>query len=176
MDWTRLLKAEAADAYRSAEGLMALVEEKDLGWKPATGSNWMTVSQLLMHMTSACGFCCRGFVTGDWGMPEGMKAEDMKPEDMLPPAEKMPAVDSLDQAKHLLAEDKRLAWEMIDRAGEADLAGKTVAAPWNPGVESSLGHHLLQMIGHLNNHKAQLFYYLKLRGKPVHTGHYYGMA
>jgi hypothetical protein len=31
------------------------------------------------------------------------------------------------------------------------------------------------MIGHLAQHKAQLFYYLKLQGKPVHTGHLYGM-
>jgi hypothetical protein len=124
MNWTKLLKDEAADAYRAAEGLVALVEENDLGWKPATGNNWMTVGQLLMHLTSACGFCCRGFVTGDWGMPEGMKAEEMKPEDMLPPAEKMPAIESLPRAKKLLAEDRRLALEMIDRAGEADLAGK----------------------------------------------------
>ena len=31
------------------------------------------------------------------------------------------------------------------------------------------------MIGHLSTHKNQLFYYLKLQGLPVHTGHLYGM-
>jgi len=31
------------------------------------------------------------------------------------------------------------------------------------------------MIGHLATHKAQLFYYLKLQGKPVNTGHLWGV-
>jgi len=38
-----------------------------------------------------------------------------------------------------------------------------------------LGHRLLGMVGHLELHKAQLFYYLKLQGKPVNTMHMYGM-
>jgi hypothetical protein len=38
-----------------------------------------------------------------------------------------------------------------------------------------LGHRLLQMVDHLKSHKAQLFYYFKLQGKPVHTGHLWGM-
>ena len=38
-----------------------------------------------------------------------------------------------------------------------------------------LGHRLLGMIGHLTQHKAQLFYYLKLQGKPVNTMHLWGM-
>ena len=32
------------------------------------------------------------------------------------------------------------------------------------------------MVNHLNAHKAQLFYYLKLRGQAVNTLHMYGMA
>ena len=32
------------------------------------------------------------------------------------------------------------------------------------------------MVGHLANHKAQLFYYLKLLGKDVNTMHLYGMG
>ena len=51
---------------------------------------------------------------------------------------------------------------------------RKVAAPWNP-EERPIGHQFLQMAGHLANHKAQLFYYLKLLGKPVHTGHMYGV-
>jgi len=38
-----------------------------------------------------------------------------------------------------------------------------------------LGQRLLQMAYHLGSHKAQLFYYLKLQGVPVHTGHLWGM-
>ena len=38
-----------------------------------------------------------------------------------------------------------------------------------------LGRRLLQMVEHLNQHKGQLFYYLKLQGVPVHTGNLWGM-
>jgi hypothetical protein len=31
------------------------------------------------------------------------------------------------------------------------------------------------MIQHLAQHKGQLFYYLKLQGKPVNTAHLWGM-
>jgi hypothetical protein len=31
------------------------------------------------------------------------------------------------------------------------------------------------MVGHLAQHKGQLFYYLKLQGKPVNTAHLWGM-
>jgi hypothetical protein len=87
MNWTELLKCNIEGAYKATDGLMALVEDKDLAWKPATGKNWMTTGQLLMHLTNACGFCCRGFATGDWGMHEG--AGDGPPADaMLLPADR----------------------------------------------------------------------------------------
>jgi uncharacterized damage-inducible protein DinB len=169
MNWTELLKSEIESNYTSADKLLDKVDADSLDWKPATGSNWMTVGQLLMHITNACGAPCKGFVTGDWGMPEGMKVEDLKPEEMLPPAEAFPSVKSIEEARKLLAEDKALALEMIEKAGESDLAGKAVAAPWAPEVRYTLGRHLLQMVLHLDTHKAQLFYYLKLQGKPVNT-------
>jgi hypothetical protein len=37
-------------------------------------------------------------------------------------------------------------------------------------VKLTLGHYLLQMVQHLDKHTSQLFYYLKLQGKPVNTG------
>ena len=175
MNWTEYLKTEAAGAYKAAEGLFDLVDADKLDWKPATGDNWMTTGQLLYHVTMACGACCKGFVTGDWGMPEGCEMEDLPPEEMLPPAAKMPAVESVAQAKEMLAADKQLTFDMIAEAGEKDLAGKKSAAPWSPDHQTILGQHLIQMVGHLQQHKAQLFYYLKLQGKPVHTGTLWGM-
>lgn len=175
MSWTELLNREIESAYRATEGLVALVEEDDLNWKPATGNNWMTTGQLLMHITNACGACIKGFVTGDWGLPEGMDISDMKPEDMLPPAEKMPTVSSVQAAKDALAEDKQVAYDMVEKAGEQALGNDMASAPWDPR-EMLLGHRALEMVGHLNNHKCQLFCYLKLQGKPVNTGHMYGMA
>jgi hypothetical protein len=169
MNWTDLLKAEIDHTYKASFGLLELVDEKSLGWKPATGGNWMTTGQLLRHMTEACGLCCRGFVEGKWPMQEGFA-----PEDMLPSAEKMKSVKSVAEARTLLEADREVALAMVAKAGEEDLGGKSVAAPWNPEPRL-LGQQLLQMVLHLGQHKGQLFYYLKLQGKPVHTGHLWGM-
>jgi uncharacterized damage-inducible protein DinB len=138
------------------------------------GSNWMTVGQVLMHCTNACGSGIKGFITGDWGLPEGMKFEDIPPDQMMPPAEKMPSVENVDQALELLAEDRQVALKHIAEAGEANLLGKRFAAPWG-GPEVTLFQHLYHMIGHLGQHKGQLFYYLKLLGKDVNTSHLWGM-
>ena len=86
MNWTELLRSEIETTYEVTENLIDLVDERKLDWKPGTGSNWMTLGQLLQHTTNACGMCFRGFVTGEWGMPEGMDPGDMSPEDMLPSA------------------------------------------------------------------------------------------
>jgi uncharacterized damage-inducible protein DinB len=151
-----------------------MVSDSELDWKPETGENWMTVGQLLMHMTSACGFCMRGIATGDWGLPEGQTYEEMPEEEMLPPAEKMPAVASVGEAKEKLGADRELSVEMVRTVGEMDLAGKMVTVPWNQETPRTLGHHFLHMIDHLASHKSQLFYYLKLLGRPVHTGSLWG--
>lgn len=174
MNWTELLKSEIETAYASTAKLLDRVDPASLEWKPQTGSNWMTVSQLLKHISEGCGAACKGFVTGDWGMPEGMKIEDIPPEEMLPPAEKLPAIGSVAETKAALEKDKALALQMVDQAGENDLANRTTSAPWAPGVEYALGRHLLQMVQHLERHKSQLFYYLKLQGVPVNTEDLWG--
>ncbi|MEJ2008960.1 MAG: DinB family protein, partial [Acidobacteriota bacterium] len=134
MNWTELLKSEVETTYATTAGLLDKVDPTSLEWKPASGSNWMTVGQLLKHISDGCGSGCKGFVTGDWGLPAGTKLEDLAPEEMLPPAEKMPAVDSVEKARKLLAEDKAVALQMIDQAGENDLANRMIAAPWAPGA------------------------------------------
>ncbi|MGQ0613471.1 MAG: DinB family protein [Planctomycetaceae bacterium] len=174
MKWTDLLKGEAELAYQVAEALIKLVDKDKLNWKPATGSNWMTTGQLLMHISNACGMPCKGFVTGDWGLPPGADPSKMKPEDMMPPAEKMPTAKSVDEVVKLLATDKKTAMQMIVEAGEKNLETKKAPAPWDPSP-MPLGHRLLQMVQHLNLHKSQLYYYLKLQGKPVNTSHLWGM-
>ena len=174
MNWTQLLKSEIETTYTTTASLLDKVDPDGLDWKPESGSNWMTVGQLLKHITEACGAACRAFVTGDWGLPPGVKVEDLSPEEMLPPAEKLPTIGSVDEAKRLLSEDKALALLIIEQAGENDLIDKQIAAPWAPGVKYALGRHLLQMVQHLERHKSQLFYYLKLRGKPVNTADLWG--
>ena len=174
MNWTQLLKNEIESTYSTTARLLDRVDPDSLGWKPERGCNWMTVGQLLKHITNACGAGCKGLVSGDWGLPAGRKLEDLSPEEMMPPAEKLPAVESVEEAKKLLSEDKVLALRMIDQAGEDDLAGKEIAAPWAPGISFILGRHLLRMVQHLDRHKSQLFYYLKLLDNPVNTADLWG--
>ena len=174
MNWTQLLTNEIETAYRTTAGLIDEVDPNSLEWKPGSGSNWMTVGQLLKHISEACGAGCKAFVTGDWGLPPGVKAEDLSPEEMLPPAERLPTIRSVDEAKEALAKDRDLALQMVRQVGESDLAGRQMAAPWAPGVEYALGRHLLQMVLHLESHKSQLFYYLKLQGKSVNTADLWG--
>jgi uncharacterized damage-inducible protein DinB len=176
VNWTELLKNEIEITYATTAGLLDRVDPESLEWKPESGDNWMTVGQLLKHITNACGAGCKGFVTGDWGLPAGKKLEDLSAEEMLPPAGKLPAIESVEKAKRLLSEDKNLALQMIDQAGENDLAHREIAAPWAPGAAYVLGRHLLQMVQHLDRHKSQLFYYLKLQGKPVHTEDLWGQS
>jgi hypothetical protein len=173
MSWQELLRSGIEYNYMVTDKLLDLVEGDKLDWKPAQDNNWMTTGQLLMHITSSCGAGMKGFITGDWGMPEGLDIENMSPEEMLPPAEKLPALGSVAEAKELLAKDKQLALEMLASCSEERLATEIATAPWDD-MELSLGHRSLQMIMHLASHKSQLFYYLKLQGKPVNTNHLWG--
>jgi uncharacterized damage-inducible protein DinB len=174
MNWTELLKNEIEHTYTVTERLLDLVENDSLDWKPCAENNWMTTGQLLRHITDACGMPIRGFVTGDWGLPEGVEVSDLSPEEMLPPAEELPTIESVAKAKELLAADKKLALDMLAQCNEKSLANDISRAPWDSS-DIVLGYRLLQMISHLSQHKGQLFYYLKLQGKPVHTGHLWGM-
>jgi hypothetical protein len=174
MNWTELLKSEIESAYAATEKLVSKANDQMLGWKPSSGSNWMTTAQLLKHLSSSCGATFTGFITGDWGMPQGVDPGKLPPEEMLPPAEKMPAVSSVAETQKLLREDKKKALEALAKCSEEDLAKKAAPAPWEP-TPMILGRRLLQMVDHLKAHKGQLFYYLKLQGKPVNTADYWGM-
>ena len=169
MDWKEVLKDELSTAYRTAGRLMDMVEPSSLGWKPMSGQSWMTVAQLLKHISAACGPECKGFVKGDWGPPAGGSGDSG-----LPPAEKMPSVSSVAEAKQLLAADQELALRMLAAAEDDQLDHQPAPAPWDP-TKMPLGRRLLEVVRHLDTHKSQLFYYLKLQGQPVHTGHLWGM-
>jgi len=173
MSLVKVLSQEMENNYEITKKLFQLVEPGQLCWKPQTGSNWMTVGQLLMHCSSACGVAVRAFVNGDWGLPEGVDIKDIPPEEMLPPAEKLPTVESVDQALRLLAEDREVGIATLNGLNEAELLQKRFSAPWG-GLEFTLFQHILHMINHLAQHKAQLFYYLKLLGKDVKTGDLWG--
>ena len=169
MNWTQFLEIEAKDAFQAALGLVRRVEDDKLDWRPPSGDNWMTTGQLIQHMGSACGFCCAGFVNDNWDeLMAGMSGDDM-----LPSAKEMPSASSVADAIKQLEADRDVALQMIAKAGEDRLANDKLSAPWNPSPRT-LGLHCKHMIDHLNMHRAQLFYYLKLQGQPVNTNHLYG--
>ncbi len=165
----QILLKDAETAYTVTEALFHKVDNSELSWKPATGTNWMTVGQLLMHCASyGCGQAVQGFVEGDWGMPDGIEAGTAGTEQQFPPASELPGVESVEQALDLLMKDRSITLRCLGEAEEADLLSKRLIAPWG-GSEMSLFQHLHMMIAHLAQHKGQLFYYLKIMGKDVDT-------
>jgi hypothetical protein len=77
-------------------------------------------------------------------------------------------------ARKELADDKRLTLDTLAEISDDDLDNKPAPAPWDPRPVI-LGHRLLGMVLHIMQHKGQLFYYLKLQGKPVNTNDLWGM-
>jgi len=174
MTLTDVLLHEAERAYDITEELFLHVSANELSWKPATGSNWMTLGQLMMHCANfGCGKGVRGFVRGDWGMGGNAKREVKKPVVHRPPATALPSVASVQEALDLLAEDRRIALKYISEANEKSFLTMSPLPPWG-GSRLSLFQYLLHMIDHLNQHKGQLFYYLKLMGKNVTTSDLWG--
>ncbi len=174
MTLVQVLHDEAERTYGVAERLFDRVEDRDLSWTPPTGRNWMTVGRLLRHCAEfGCGKAVQGFVHGDWGLSEGTPIEDLASSNHVPPAEALPTVESVDQARRLLAEDRRLTLRCLAEIREEDLLGPPFSAPWG-GPDLSLFQHLLLMIAHLSQHKGQLFYYLKLLDRDVDSTDLWG--
>ena len=169
-----VLLAEAETTYAITRKLFQQVTKDKLSWKPPSGKNWMTMGQLLMHCANyGCGKAVQGFVKGDWGLPPDVNLEDQGAEQHVPPAEILASVESVAQALDLLAQDQLLTMQCINDAQESALLTQKLTAPWG-GPDLSLFQHLLLMIAHLNQHKGQLFYYLKLMGKDLNTSDLWG--
>ena len=171
MGWAEVLASEIEMTYAATFGLLDLVDEDALDWRPQTENNWMTMAVLLQHITTSCGWCCRGFVTGDWNPPAG---QQMTGDEALPPADRMIPATAVAATRAELAADKDVALAMIREVGEEALATRMEPAPWAPEPRP-IGQQFLACIQHLQQHKGQLFYYLKLQGKPVHTGTLWGL-
>jgi len=175
MTIAEILKSQIKDTYQATDDLLSMVEDSELNWKPNKEGNWWTVGQLLRHITVSCGIWCKGFVTGTWddaGDVDYTKVPEGQP---LPLADAYRSIESVAAAREALAKDKAVALQMIEATTNEELLTKTVVAPWNP-TPRVLSLRLLDMLRHLESHKSQLYYYLKLMGKPVHTGHLWGMG
>lgn len=170
MTWRSLIEQSLQYNVAVTDSLMKLVDDAKLDWKPASGQNWMTTGQLLEHLGTCCEMAFKGFITGDWGMPADCPTEEVKVEDMLPPADRMPAVGSVAEARQKLAADLQAALASLAGATDEQLDNQPAPAMWDP-TPLPLGQRLQTMVDHLALHKAQLFYYLKLQGQPVNTQH-----
>jgi len=175
MTFSELLKSQIDDTYRVTDTLVSTVEDADLGWRPSQGDNWLTLGQLLLHLSVSCGIWCKGFATGEWADAGDVDHPQIPEGESLPRASAYRSVDSVQAAREALARDKAVALQVIEQTTDAELLTKNAIAPWNPNPRV-LGLRILDMVRHLESHKTQLFYYLKLMGKPVHTGHLWGMG
>jgi uncharacterized damage-inducible protein DinB len=165
----KLLSEEIEKIYKVTENLFRKVHDSELSWKPTSGTNWMTLGQLLMHCASGgCGLGIRGLIKGDWGPAGNHEHDDREEINDTPKAEDLPYVDSVEEAITILKDDMALALSCIGEAEESELLSKKMVAPWGV-LKMTLLQHLLIMIAHLAQHKGQLFYYLKLMGKDVST-------
>ena len=59
MDWTQLIRLEMEGVYKNADHLMSMCDDGRLGWKPSPENNWMTLGQLLNHVSEACGMAIK---------------------------------------------------------------------------------------------------------------------
>lgn len=159
----------AESVYAATLGLMRLVPEDKLTWRPADG-NWMTCGQLLAHLPEATGLCMNGFINDAWPPPPEAAGDAM-----LPPAEAMPTVGSVAEAVQMLERDRDLARRLLTELSEDDFRNRIVTAPWAPDQPMPLWRALLEMVEHQSSHKVQLFFYLKLLGLPMNTFTLYGM-
>jgi hypothetical protein len=148
-------------AYRPAMTLIGMAPADKLGWRPAP--NFMSLGQLICHLSTGLGSELRVVIDGDWPPPEKM-VEEMR-------LEKIPSCTSA-EALGKLEKDKATLREVLAGISAKDFAEKVVSVPW--GVQGKIEQMALYFREHFTNHKQQLFTYLKLLGLPVDTATLYG--
>jgi hypothetical protein len=146
----------ALDSYRPTESLLKMVPEDKLDWKP--GPSFMTMGQLICHLTDGIGTELRMAITNSWPKPEEM-SEAMK-QGAMPTCK-------LQEALAKLEKDKTTLREVLSQVTEDEFANKIISVPW--GWKSKMEKMALDFREHFTNHKMQLFTYLKLLGFPVNT-------
>ena len=142
----------ALDSFRPAETMLKMVPADKLDWKP--GPSFMTLGQLIYHLSSGIGTELHMAFTNSWPKPEDMISKEM------PTCNVQEALDKLEK-------DKMTLREVLASVSEEDFANKIISVPW--GWKSKMEKMALDFREHFTNHKMQLFTYLKLLGFPVNT-------
>lgn len=145
----------AVDSYGPVAAMLKMVPADKLDWKPA--QNFMSMGELVCHVSDGIGTELRMLITNSWPKPEEM-SEAMKG--------KMPTC-TIEDALAKLEKDKIALKKILSEVTEDDFANKIVSTPW--GWSGKLEKMALDFKEHFTNHKMQLFTYLKLLGFPVNT-------
>ena len=148
-------------SFQPAEKLINMVPADKLDWKP--GPTFMSTGQVICHLSDGVGGGLESLVSGKWPSMEEMEA-GMKLENM-PPC-------GVQEALNRLAKDKTILRTTLDGLSESDFTHRVVSVPW--GWKAKFEIMSIAFLGHFNNHKMQLFTYLKLLGLPVNTETLYG--
>ena len=148
-------------SVQPAEKLIAMVPADKLDWKP--GPTFMSLGQVLCHLSDGLGGGLESVVSGKWPSTEEMEA-GMK-------LENMPSC-GVQEALSRLEKDKMTLRTTLDGISEDDFTNRVVSVPW--GWKAKFEIISVAFLGHFNNHKMQLFTYLKLVGLPVNTESLYG--
>lgn len=149
-------------SFRPAEKLVGMVPADKLDWKP--GPTFMSVGQVVYHLSDGLGAGLEITLSGKWPSMEEMDGA-MK-------LENMPCC-GVREALDRLAKDSQTLKTTLAGLSEEDFTNRVVSVPW--GMTAKVEIMSLSFLGHFNNHKMQLFLYLKLLGLPVNTETLYGM-
>ena len=144
-----------------AEALMGMVPQDKLDWRP--DPSFMSIGQVLAHLGEGIGSSLEITLSGKWPSMEEMAA-GMK-------LENMPSC-GVQEALGRLEKDKKTLRATLDSISEEDFSNRVVSVPWGWSAKVELMG--VNFLGHFNNHKMQLFTYLKLLGLPVDTQTLYG--
>jgi len=150
--------------FKATRGLIKLTPEEKLDFKPMDGL--MTIGQVIKHLTDALGASFSMAIHNSW--------PDIPEEDMLPPAEKLPKSNSIEEAMNEIDQDWELLKEELGKISDEIFNEKKINVPWVP-FPMTLLEYMMQAMEHVSNHRMQLFIWLKLSGEKLNTGHLYGM-
>lgn len=151
----------ALQSIKPAEKLVAMVPGDKLDWKP--GPAFMSIGQVIFHLSDGVGVGLETLMSGEWPPMEEMEA-GMK-------LENMPSC-GVQEGLSKLEKDKATLRATLDGISEDDFTHRVVSVPW--GWNAKFEIMSVAFLGHFNNHKMQLFTYLKLLGLPVNTKSLYG--
>jgi len=149
-------------SMKPAEKLIGMAPTDKLGWKP--GPTFMSVGQVICHLSEGVGGGLEMLLNGKWPSMDEMETA-MK-------LENMPSCE-IEEALGRLEKDKTILRATLDGLSEDDFTNRVVSVPW--GWKAKFEIMGVALLGHFNNHKMQLFTYLKLLGLPVNTESLYGV-